>query len=83
MWQWREHLPQVEQFSGVSWTCSFRVTASCLGCHARHGYAEGDIRGGLSITIPIDWAQRSGTAAAIGRRRRGCLGSAGRICGRR
>jgi signal transduction histidine kinase len=32
------------------------VTESCLGCHARHGYGVGDIRGGLSITIPIDWA---------------------------
>ncbi|SDP53312.1 ATP-binding protein [Desulforhopalus singaporensis] len=32
------------------------VSNSCLGCHARHGYGEGDIRGGLSITIPITWA---------------------------
>ena len=32
------------------------VTDSCLGCHARHGYSKGDIRGGLSITIPINWA---------------------------
>lgn len=32
------------------------VGQSCLGCHARHGYKEGDIRGGLSITIPINWA---------------------------
>ncbi len=33
------------------------VTESCLGCHAKHGYSLGDIRGGLSITIPIDWAR--------------------------
>ncbi len=33
-----------------------RVMDSCLNCHARHGYKLGDIRGGLSITIPIDWA---------------------------
>ncbi len=32
------------------------VSDSCLGCHARHGYNQGDIRGGLSITIPINWA---------------------------
>ncbi|MCK5922349.1 MAG: DUF3365 domain-containing protein, partial [Methylococcales bacterium] len=32
------------------------IEQSCLGCHARHGYALGDIRGGLSVTIPIKWA---------------------------
>ncbi len=40
----------------VRYMSPLRVTASCLGCHAQHGYREGDIRGGLSITIPIDWA---------------------------
>ena len=40
----------------VRYMSPLRVTASCLGCHAQHGYQEGDIRGGLSITIPIDWA---------------------------
>ncbi len=24
----------------------------CLHCHARHGYKEGDIRGGLSVSVP-------------------------------
>ena len=32
------------------------IEQSCLGCHAQHGYALGDIRGGLSVTIPIKWA---------------------------
>ncbi len=41
----------------VRFVAPLRVTSSCLGCHARHGYAEGDIRGGLSITIPINWAR--------------------------
>ena len=40
----------------VRYMSPLRVTSSCLGCHAQHGYQEGDIRGGLSITIPIDWA---------------------------
>jgi two-component system, NtrC family, sensor kinase len=31
------------------------VNDSCLGCHARHGYQRGDLRGGLSIAIPINW----------------------------
>ena len=29
---------------------------SCLSCHSEHGYQPGDIRGALSITIPITWA---------------------------
>lgn len=40
----------------VRFISPLKVTSSCLTCHARHGYKEGDIRGGLSITIPIDWA---------------------------
>lgn len=32
------------------------VEGSCLECHASQGYNVGDIRGGLSITIPIDRA---------------------------
>ncbi len=35
-----------------------RVESSCLECHARHGYQVGDIRGALSISIPIDWADQ-------------------------
>ena len=34
------------------------IEDSCLECHARHGYKLGDIRGGLSITIPISWADQ-------------------------
>jgi signal transduction histidine kinase len=41
----------------VRFIAPLRVSESCLGCHARHGYSLGDIRGGLSITIPIDWAE--------------------------
>jgi len=40
----------------VRFIAPLRVTESCLGCHARHGYSVGDIRGGLSISIPISWA---------------------------
>lgn len=35
-----------------------KIEASCLDCHAEHGYELGDIRGGLSITIPIGWADK-------------------------
>lgn len=35
------------------------VESSCLDCHQHQGYVVGDIRGGLSITIPVDWAFES------------------------
>jgi signal transduction histidine kinase len=40
----------------VRYMAPLDVNDSCLGCHARHGYSQGDIRGALSITIPIAWA---------------------------
>lgn len=32
------------------------VERSCLECHIRHGFSEGDTRGALSIRVPINWA---------------------------
>ncbi|KPK25304.1 MAG: histidine kinase, partial [Desulfobacterales bacterium SG8_35_2] len=32
------------------------VQESCLACHAEHGYSVGDIRGALSISVPLAWA---------------------------
>ncbi|NIR26599.1 MAG: DUF3365 domain-containing protein, partial [candidate division Zixibacteria bacterium] len=29
------------------------VDRQCLQCHARHGYDIGDVRGGLSVTVPM------------------------------
>ncbi len=40
----------------VRYMAPLDVEASCLGCQARHGYTQGDIRGALSITKPIAWA---------------------------
>lgn len=31
-----------------------RVEASCLACHAKQGYKVGDIRGGISVSVPMD-----------------------------
>ncbi len=45
-------------FTEVGATTVFRYMAplltekSCLKCHAKHGYTLGDVRGGISITIP-------------------------------
>lgn len=27
---------------------------ACLSCHAQHGYEEGDLRGGISVTLPME-----------------------------
>ena len=32
------------------------VQESCLSCHAEHGYKVGDIRGAVSISVPLAWA---------------------------
>ncbi|MBU5613009.1 ATP-binding protein [Geomonas azotofigens] len=31
----------------------FKVEISCLKCHAAQGYKKGDIRGGISVTVPL------------------------------
>ncbi|MBU0673086.1 MAG: DUF3365 domain-containing protein [Proteobacteria bacterium] len=36
-----------------------KVEESCLDCHAIHGYQVGDVRGGLSLEIPISWADET------------------------
>lgn len=33
---------------------SLIVTKNCLACHAEQGYAVGDIRGGIRVSIPLD-----------------------------
>ena len=32
---------------------AFLVEPSCLGCHAEQGYQVGDVRGGISVTVPV------------------------------
>lgn len=43
-----------------------RVTPGCLTCHATQGYQVGDIRGGISVTVPFD---ATGAATEQARRR--------------
>lgn len=35
------------------------VEQACLECHGRHGYKIGDVRGGLSLVVPIEWAYQA------------------------
>ena len=32
------------------------IDERCLTCHGQQGYKIGDIRGGMNVTIPMDWA---------------------------
>lgn len=49
---------EVHGFSNINGTSYLRymrplkAEKACLSCHAKQGYKEGDIRGGLSISIP-------------------------------
>ena len=36
-----------------------RVEESCLECHAAQGYRVGDVRGGISVTLSVDDAERA------------------------
>lgn len=51
-------------------TIPLRVEHSCMACHEKQGYKEGDIRGGLSVTIPMTLTDmqlfRSRTLLGIG-----------------
>ena len=46
----------VEQKDGVPFLRYMRpmiTEKACLGCHAKQGYHQGDIRGGLSVAVPL------------------------------
>jgi two-component system, NtrC family, sensor kinase len=52
--------PEFVQFETVEGARSFRYFAplytegSCMNCHSSQGYQVGDVRGGVSIIIPVD-----------------------------
>jgi two-component system, cell cycle sensor histidine kinase and response regulator CckA len=41
------------------------VEPGCLKCHQKQGYREGDIRGGLSVSIPMEPYKKSAAKAAV------------------
>lgn len=42
----------------IRYMLPLEVEESCLECHGVHGYKIGDIRGALSLEIPIAWADK-------------------------
>ncbi len=54
-----EEIVAIEQADGkhrLLYIAPLEVEERCLDCHQDQGYAIGDIRGAMHVTIPIDWA---------------------------
>lgn len=49
-------IEKAEQARRLRYMAPLEVDARCLECHTGQGYQVGDIRGGMSVSIPIDWA---------------------------
>jgi PAS domain S-box-containing protein len=63
----------------------FVTEASCLGCHAQQGYQVGDIRGGISVMVPMApiLAEHSKANLVLGHLGLWLLGMVGIIMGSR
>ncbi len=52
-----KELYKIEKIKGHSllrYVAPLYIEPGCMKCHAKHGYKIGDIRGAISITIPVD-----------------------------
>jgi len=50
---------EIEKVDGsyrLRYMAPLKVDSRCLECHAKQGYSPGDIRGGMNVTVPINWA---------------------------
>ena len=59
--QGRDKVVERIEFDGADYTRLMRpliTKASCLKCHAEQGYKVGDVRGGISVSVPMEplWA---------------------------
>lgn len=48
-WKDQRETKQYFRYMAPLWT-----ERPCLRCHEKQGYSEGDLRGGISVTIPVD-----------------------------
>ena len=54
-----DEIVEVEEVDGkyrLRYMAPLSIGERCLGCHHDQGYVVGDIRGGMNVTIPMDWA---------------------------
>jgi two-component system, chemotaxis family, sensor kinase Cph1 len=49
----RSRLLTIDELPYLQFMAAFITEESCLKCHAHQGYKVGDVRGGMSIAIPI------------------------------
>lgn len=49
--------------SQLRYMAPLKVAPSCLGCHAKQGYKTGDIRGGISVSIPFSLMEGASRSA--------------------
>jgi signal transduction histidine kinase len=49
-------IEKVEEKHRLRYMAPLKVDSGCIECHTGQGYNIGDIRGGMSVSIPIDWA---------------------------
>ncbi len=49
-------IEEVDDKFRLRYMAPLSVGERCLGCHDDQGYVVGDIRGGMNVTIPVDWA---------------------------
>ena len=57
--QGRAEAVEIEKIAGnyrLRYMAPLLVDQRCLACHGRQGYKVGDIRGGMNVTVPMDWA---------------------------
>ncbi|MEA3286804.1 MAG: DUF3365 domain-containing protein [Candidatus Marinimicrobia bacterium] len=50
---------EIEQVAGsyrLRYMAPLTVDSQCLNCHDQQNYTVGDIRGGMNITVPMNWA---------------------------
>ncbi len=50
---------EIEQIEGnyrLRYMAPLKVDSQCLSCHDQQGYIPGDIRGGMNVTVPMNWA---------------------------
>lgn len=50
-----ERVPDADGQPAFRYMAALITQVSCLQCHARQGYKVGDVRGGISVTIPGDF----------------------------
>ena len=53
----RDEVSSVEQMNGEPYLRMMKPLVTdreCLPCHQRQGYREGDMRGGISVTVPME-----------------------------